>query len=92
MATRVQVILDEEEREVFRRAARQAGTSLSAWLRDAGHRRLDQDEKPGRIESLAELDAFFAECDRHAGRGREPDWERHLDVIDSSRRSGSAAT
>lgn len=92
MATRVQVVLDEEEREVFRRAARAAGTSLSAWLREAGHQRIEEEERPGRIESLAELDAFFAECDRRAGPGREPDWERHREVIDSSRGSGASGT
>lgn len=92
MARRVQVVLDEEERESFRRAAREVGTSLSAWLREAGHQRLEHEERPGRIDSLAELDAFFAECDRRAGAGREPDWERHLEVIAASRKSGAPAT
>lgn len=92
MTTRVQVVLDEAEREEFRGAAQRVGLSLSAWLREAGHARLDEEERPGRIDSLAELDAFFAECDRRAGGGREPDWERHLEVIAASRKSGAPAT
>ena len=40
MATRVQVILDEAEREAFRAIAEQEGLSLSAWLRQAGKDRL----------------------------------------------------
>lgn len=92
MAIRVQVVLDEEEREEFRGAARRSGLSLSAWLRQAGHARLDEEERPGRIDSLDELDAFFAECDRRAGAGREPDWEQHLEVIAASRKSGVSAT
>src|SRR5438094_78621 len=41
MSSRVQVILSDEDREAFRLQAEREGVSLSAWLRDAGRRRLD---------------------------------------------------
>ena len=40
MATRIQVIVEEAEREAFRSVAEQEGLSLSAWLRQAGKDRL----------------------------------------------------
>jgi hypothetical protein len=92
MATKVQVVLDEEEREELRRAARRAGTSLSAWLREAGRARLAREESALGLDSLEDLDAFFAECDRREGQGREPDWPQHREVIAASRGSGAAST
>jgi len=38
--TRVQVLLEKQEREQFRREAEREGLSLSAWLRRAGQDRL----------------------------------------------------
>ncbi len=38
--TRIQVLLDEAEREEFRRQAEREGVSLSAWLRRAARERL----------------------------------------------------
>ena len=35
MATRIQVVVDEVEREAFREQAEREGVSLSAWLRAA---------------------------------------------------------
>jgi len=87
MGSRVQVILDEAERESFRRQAEHEGKSLSAWLRDAGRRRLAEAGEP-EIGTVDDLRRFFSalpdrECDEP-----EPDWEQHREVIDSSRARG----
>lgn len=89
MATRVQVILDEGEKELFQDRARFEGLSLSSWLRKAGCEML---KRRGRIRSKEDLDAFFAACDaREEGEeGTEPDWEEHLATIGRSKRSGAA--
>jgi len=90
MTTRVQVILDEAERESFRQRARAEGLSLSAWLRKAGRDRLSARSATalGGVRALRE---FFASCDVRE-KGREPDWREHLEVIEASRKRGSAGT
>lgn len=85
MTTRVQVILEEEEKDLFQHRARAEGLSLSSWLRMAGQEQL----RKSRIASPADLDAFFRACDTRE-KGTEPDWEEHLAVIERSRRSGVA--
>jgi hypothetical protein len=84
---RIQVLLDPRERELFRRLARQRGLSLSAWLRDAALRQSVLENEVPRLRTVDALRAFFAECDARE-HGREPDWEEHLAVIDTSRREG----
>jgi hypothetical protein len=90
MAVRIQVVLDKEERERFRRRAATSGVSLSAWLREAGRQRLAAEDAKRRM-SAAELAAFFAACDERE-QGREPSWEEHLDVIEQSRARGRSGT
>jgi hypothetical protein len=84
---RIQVLLDPEERELFRRLARQRGLSLSAWLRDAGLRRAAEEGEVTRMRTVEALRAFFVACDQRE-TGREPDWEEHLAVLDASKRDG----
>ena len=90
MSSRVQVILDEAEREIFRRRARAEGLSLSAWLRRAGHERLSA-RPAASLGSRRALRAFFASCDVRE-KGKEPDWREHLEVIETSRRRGASGT
>ncbi|MEN8165366.1 MAG: antitoxin [Acidobacteriota bacterium] len=86
MSLRVQVVMNEVEREAFRRQAGLEGMSLSGWLRKAAHDRLEK-VRPPKIDSLEALRAFFAECgDRE--RGVEPDWQEHLASIAQSRSTG----
>lgn len=85
--TRIHVVLDDADKERFRRQAEREGKSLSAWLRDAALERLTAAERRTSIATVDELDAFFAACDARE-RGREPDWEEHRRVIDQSKRSG----
>ncbi|HEV2851867.1 MAG TPA: ribbon-helix-helix protein, CopG family [Thermoanaerobaculia bacterium] len=86
MATRVQVILEDEEKELFQHRARAEGLSLSAWLRRAGREFLRKQKKTA---TRADLDDFFKACDARE-QGTEPDWEEHLRVIERSKRSGAA--
>ena len=90
MVTRVQVVLQEEERERFRREADLQGQSLSAWLREAGRARVAARADRGPL-TAASLRAFFKSCDARE-KGREPDWEQHLQVMEGSRRRGSSGT
>jgi hypothetical protein len=89
MAVRVQVILDEEEKERFQREARREGLSLSAWLRRAGEERLQGKPASSRMDTVEDLRAFFSACDR-TEEGREPDWHEHLAVLEASKQSGAA--
>lgn len=91
MASRVQVILDEKERELFREAAAREGIPLSAWLREAGRERLRAQERLRHVTTVKELQAFFAACDKRE-KGVEPDWQEHRSVIERSIRSGQSDT
>jgi hypothetical protein len=90
MSTRVQVLLDELDREAFRRRAEAEGLSLSAWLRQAGRDRLAARPQP-KLATRKDLRAFFAACDARE-KGREPEWREHLGVIERSKRSGGSST
>jgi hypothetical protein len=91
MSKRVQVVLDEEERETFRQVAEREGLSLSAWLREAAREKLASSERHRTIETPDELKRFFTLC-RQSEKGAEPDWEQHKAVIERSRRSGEAGS
>lgn len=91
MNDRIHLVVREDEKARYRANARRAGLSLSEWLREAAREKLARTSRERRIETLRDLDAFFAECDvRHEGEGPEPDWEEHEKVIEASIRSGLA--
>lgn len=78
-ATRIQVVVDEGEREAFRRQAEREGLSLSAWLRELGRQRVEADRP--KIRTVDELRAFL---DRVPARsGTEPDWEDAKRIIEA---------
>ncbi|MDP9021399.1 MAG: antitoxin [Actinomycetota bacterium] len=83
---RIQVIVDEPEREAFRTQAEAEGRSLSEWLREAGRERLARSQ-PAELRTREDLERFFTGCDERE-TGREPDWDQHLEVIAQSRGSG----
>ena len=89
MTIKVQVLLDEIEKEAFRAMAQREGLSLSAWLRKAGKEKLLAKEQQKPIHDKDSLERFFRDCDAKA-QGTEPDWEDHLKVINRSRVSGQA--
>jgi hypothetical protein len=84
MSTRIQVVVEEAEREAFRAQAEREGVSLSAWLREAGHRRL-RDDRP-RLDTVESVRAFFDS--RPAREGDEPGWEEQKEAISRSRTAG----
>lgn len=86
MTARIQVVLSERERELFRRQAKAEGLSLSAWFKRAAYERLAGSRATRGFGSAEDLQAFFERCDQRE-KGREPDWEEHLEVIERSRRS-----
>lgn len=88
---RVQVLIEEREREAFRQVAEQEGKSLSGWMRESALDRLEATKTAGRITSSADLRRFFKACDLRE-KGREPDWEEHLKVMEESRKTGRSGT
>lgn len=89
--TRIHLLLDEAEKERYRRRAEQEGKSLAAWLREAAREKLSAAQARARIETPEELQAFFEACDAREVR-KEPDWEEHRRVIEHSIQSGLSTT
>lgn len=88
--TRIQVLLDAEEREAFRRRAAAEGKSLSSWLRDAGRRQLELGQA-GVLVDAASVREFFASIPDD-GLDHEPDWDDHRTAIEASLTHGLATT
>lgn len=92
MTDRIHLVVREEEKERYRATAERAGLSLSEWLREAAREKLGRDSRGTRLDTVANLRSFFAECDaRHQGEGPESDWEEHKRVIQAGQRSGLPA-
>ncbi len=91
MSTRIHIVLDPAEKERFRRQAEREGKSLAAWIREAAREKLAADARRVSIQTVEELRAFYAACDRRE-TSREPDWEDHRRVIERSARSGGTDT
>jgi hypothetical protein len=91
MSKRVQVVLEEEEREKFRRMAESEGMSLSAWLREAAKEKLASSKRRRVLKTAEELERFLDMC-RQSEEGVEPDWEQHKKVIERSTRSGEGSS
>ncbi len=89
---RVQLVIPDADRDRFVHQARREGKTLSAWLRDAAHASLREQQKVRRFESPEDLREFFRACDALEGSGTEPDWSEHLEVISRSRASGTTGT
>lgn len=86
MSVRIQVVMEEAERELFRSCARKEGMSLSSWMRKVATERAKAARSP-RLDTAEDLQRFWDDCDRREN-GREPDWEQHLEVMQESRSSG----
>lgn len=89
--TRLHIVLDDAEKERFRRQAAREGKSLGAWLREAARERLAKTTVRRRLDTHAELRAFWAEIDARETEP-EPDWEEHRRVIEESMASGATDT
>lgn len=88
MTSRIHIVVDEEDKERFRRQAEREGKSLSAWLREAARARLSE-RRASALDTAEELRAFFEACDDRES-APEPDWEEHRRVVERSLRSGAA--
>ena len=89
---RVQLLMSDEDRTRFVYQAHQEGMSLSAWLRAAARERLERQSQVQPFESVADLEAFFVECDKLEPNATEPEWEQHLAVMDEARKRGATST
>lgn len=82
MKDRIHFVVDPADKERFRQQAAREGKTLSTWLREAAMEKLTKEGNPD-LDSVEELRAFFADCDRRE-QGTEPDWEEHRKVIERS--------
>ena len=89
---RVQLLMSDEDRTRFVYQAHQEGMSLSAWLRAAARERLERQSRIRPFESVAEVETFFAQCDKLEPAGTEPDWDQHLAVMNEARKRGATST
>jgi hypothetical protein len=90
MSVRIQVILGEEEAVRFRSQAKKETKSLSAWLRDAGKKVLEDNRQQDTLKDIASLETFFREC-KDREKGSEPDWETHKSRILEGHQPGNQA-
>jgi len=89
--SRIHIIIDDAEKERFRQQAAAEGLTLTEWLREAARSRLGAAAGSSAIETLADLRAFFADCDAREPQP-EPGWDEHRRVIARSVASGRADT
>ena len=87
---RVQLIIPNEDRDRFVRQARKEGLTLSAWLRNAAHARLENRKRSELFESPEDMEKFFMACDTLEGPEVELEWDEHLSAITASRRRNTA--
>ncbi len=80
MSERVQVILNEKEATEFKAQAIKESKSLSAWLRSAGNKMLEMNQKKTRISDVESLIKFFDQVNEHE-KGAEPEWEENKQSI-----------
>ena len=89
---RIQLVIPDEDRDRFFHQARREGMTLSTWLRTAARERLEEHQHSNPFKSSAEIKKFFQACDALEGPEVEPEWNKHLNVINHSRRRGASNT
>ena len=82
------MVIPDADKYRFAHQARREGMSLSAWLREAAHERLERSLEFKKFQSAEEVREFLHQCHERAGPGREPDWEEHLTVMNESKSRG----
>jgi hypothetical protein len=85
MSVRIQVILDQKEVTKFKSQALKESKSLSAWLRDAGKKILELNDRTKPLTDPSSLKSFFNRCKE---KGQEPEWEDLKKVILEGHRKG----
>ena len=91
MNTRIQIVLNIDEKLRFKTAAKLAGMSLSAWLKECARLRLEEKSSTVLPDTLEKLEAFFSHCDKLEA-GEEPDWAQQKEIIERSKTSGTTNT
>ena len=89
---RVQLVMQDDDRELFVDQARREGMSLSAWLRAAARDRLEARQSVKLFESPQDVEEFFRSRAALDGPEMEPDWTEHMRVMSESRAKGTAGT
>lgn len=79
---RIQVIVDEVQKERILRRAQTEGLSMSAWIRRAALRELDARRPEDRTDRIRMI---FAAADRLESRTREPSWEESKRLLRDGR-------
>lgn len=85
--SRVQVLMEIDERERFRRLATRSGQSLSAWIREAARQRLEAEQTLSPRSRREAIEELIARCDEEELEP-EPDWEEAKKVILASKIEG----
>ena len=80
---RVQVVLDEREREEYRAIAKAEGLSLSAWFKRAARAYAEQLAAQRQLKSADDVRAFLRRV--RPEKGREPDWDDLKDDLINAR-------
>ena len=89
---KVQLTISDEEHGHFVQQAGKEGMALSAWLKAAAYKRLEDAQRAEYFAStMVDVGAFFRECDSLERPESEPDWEDHLKVIKQSRLASERA-
>ena len=89
---RIQLILSDEERELFKAQAHREGKPLDEWLKAAACQRLGWTPTTARSGKIEDLEAFFRKCDEIPGPEGEPDWEEYKKLINEVRPSVADAS
>ena len=80
MSQRIQVILNEKEASEFKAQAMKESKSLSAWLRSAGKKMIEMNQKQTRLSDVESLVKFFSLINERE-KGVEPNWEENKRLI-----------
>lgn len=92
---RIQLVLQDGDKERYLYEAKRDHKSLSAWLREAAQEKIEKIDKDRHrpFASVEELDDFFRECDAmNEGQGPELDWEDAKKIIEDSMIEGLEIT
>lgn len=76
--------IPDEDRNRFVQQAREEGLTLSAWLKAAARKRLEDRQRSELFESPEDMKKFFMACDTLEGPEVEPEWDEHLRAINES--------
>lgn len=88
MGVRVQIILEKKDAARFREQARHESKSLSAWLREAGRKAMEEKSDKKSLRQPKALKAFFRECNRME-KGAESEWDEMKAMIEEGFRGAN---